>query len=116
MYLQTNVDNNSVNRANLNRVKLKTPGGAYQNITGTLIYDSFPTPLSASSIGYTAFADVTTILQGLPNANGTYTVADVIAGSGVNLAAGWSLFIVYEDPLATAKNITTFDGFSAVTD
>ena len=114
MYLQTNVDNNSVNRANLNRVKLKTPGGAYQNITGTLIYDSFPTPLSASSIGYTAFADVTTILQGLPNANGTYTVADVIAGSGVNLAAGWSLFIVYEDPLATAKNITTFDGFSAV--
>lgn len=115
MYKQADVNSGRVNRTNLNTVKLRLPGAAtYTNISGTLLYDSFPTDLSAQSKGYVSFADVTTLVQGLANANGTYTVADVIAGSGSNTSAGWSLFVVYEDPLATAKNITVFDGFSAV--
>ena len=115
LYSQTNLDNNSVNRANLNAVKLKLPGAAtYTNIVGTLVHDAYPTILSTGLTGYTSFADVTTLLQGLTNANGTYTVADVVAGSAFGSAGGWSLFIVYEDPLATAKNITSFDGFSSV--
>ncbi len=115
LYKQSNIDDNTVNRANFSTIKLKVPGSTtYQNLTGTLLHDSYPTALSASSFGYVAYTDVTSILQGLSNANGTYTVADLIAGSGSNVSGGWSLFVVYEDPLATAKNITAYDGFSAV--
>ena len=116
MYKQSDVTSGRVNRVNLNTVKFRLPGAAtYSNISGTLLFDSFPTVLSSpSSMGYVAFADVTALIQGLTDANGTYTVADVIAGSGTNTAAGWSLVVVYEDPLASAKNITVFDGFSTV--
>lgn len=115
MYKQGDLDSGRVDRALFNTVKFKLPGaGAYTNITGNLLYDSFPTDLSSSSKGYVSYADVTTLIQGLSDANGTYTVADLIAGSGTNTSGGWTLYIVYSDPLATAKNITLFDGFSAI--
>jgi large repetitive protein len=115
MYKQADINSGRVNRANFDKVKFKLPGaGAYTNITGNIIYDSFPTDLSANSKGYVSVADVTTLVQGLANANGTYTVADLITGSGSNTSGGWTLYIVYSDPLATAKNITLFEGFSAI--
>ena len=117
LYSQANINDNTVNRANFNQVKLRLPGSAtYTNITGTVIYDAYPTILSLNQTGYVSVADVTTLLQGLTNANGTYTVADLIAGNREGSSGGWTLFVVYEDPLATAKNITAFDGFSAVRD
>lgn len=115
MYKQADVDNGRVNRANLNTVKLKLPGSAsYTNITGTVLHDSYPTDLSGSSKGYVSYSVITSLIQGLANANGTYTVADLIAGSGTNTSAGWTLYIVYSDPLATAKNISMFHGFSTI--
>lgn len=116
MYKEADVTSGRVNRTLLNTIKLKLPGAAtYTNIVGPApIYDSYPTDLSASSKGYVCSADVTALVQGLANANGTYTVANLIAGSGSNTSAGWTLYIVYSDPLATAKNITLFEGFSAI--
>lgn len=115
MYKQADITSGRVNRANLNTVKFKLPGAAnYSDITGSVIYDSFPLDLSATSKGYASYADVTTLVQGLADANGTYGVANLIAGSTANTSAGWTLFVVYEDPLATAKNITLFDGFSSI--
>lgn len=99
--------------SNFGNVKFKLPGSSsYSNLSGTVIYDA---PYAIAGINnYVAFFDVTTMLQGLANANGTYTVADVKCGLGSAVAGGWSLFVVYEDPLATAKNITLFDGFSSI--
>ena len=34
--------------------------------------------------------------------------------NGTGQSAGWSLFIVYEDPTLPGKSITSFDGFSAI--
>lgn len=115
VYNTSNVGN-QVNRNLLNQVKLKIPGAStYTNITGTLLYDSFPVGVSGGNRpGYVAYYDVTSILQSLSNANGTYTVANVQSGLDIRTSAGWSLYIVYEDPLASAKNITLFDGFSAI--
>lgn len=115
MYKESDITSGRVNRANINTVKFKLPGAAnYSDITGNVIYDSYPANLSATSKGYTSYADVTTLVQGLADANGTYGVANLIAGSTSNTSAGWTLFIVYEDPGATAKNITLFDGFSSI--
>ena len=34
--------------------------------------------------------------------------------NGTGHSAGWSLFVVYEDPTLPGKSITSFDGFSAI--
>ena len=115
MYKQADVTSGRVNRTLLNTVKFKLPGAAnYTDITGVVMYDSYPLDLSATSKGYASYADVTSLVQGLADANGTYGVANLIAGSTSNTSAGWTLFVVYEDPGATAKNITLFDGFSSI--
>lgn len=105
-----------VDRTRLNEVKFKLPGGNYIDITGTTIFDSFTVPqaVSSNNFGYAAYVDVTTLVQSLPDANGTYGVANIQSGLGGNTSGGWNLVIVYEDPLTTAKNIDIFNGFSNI--
>ncbi|TRX01680.1 T9SS type B sorting domain-containing protein [Flavobacterium gawalongense] len=109
----------SGNRIDINKIKLKLPGGSYQNIIGEVVYDAIVQPLGTDkNTPYSCYADVTALLQSLPDAQGTYTVADVLATTGRNgttgLSAGWNLIVVYEDPTKPSQSITTFDGFCGV--
>jgi uncharacterized repeat protein (TIGR01451 family) len=45
---------------------------------------------------------------------GTYTVANVQAGTGADRYAGWSLVVVRTDPAADLRNLTVFDGYQSV--
>jgi len=111
----------SVDRSKFTTVKFKTPVGEYSTITGELIYDAIN---QVNGIGdeknrpYACYADVTALVQPLTNANGTYTVANVLSSLRKNgntgLSAGWSLYIVYEDPKLPARSITSYDGFSGI--
>ncbi|MEY2869016.1 MAG: hypothetical protein RIR01_1496, partial [Bacteroidota bacterium] len=113
-------------RTNINKIKLKLPGNTtYTDINGQLIYDAIASPIAAktnepTNTPYACYADVTSLLSGLTNPQGTYTVANVISSLGSNsstgLSAGWTLFVVYEDAQLTTKSITTFDGFSSIYD
>ena len=104
-------------------VKFKGPTGGYNDVTGTIIYDANGTA-TGNSFPYSCFADVTTIVTGLASDLGTYTVANVSSAlgetstfdpyNGTGFSAGWSLFVVYEDPTLPGKSITSFDGFSAI--
>ncbi len=105
-------------------VKIKVPGGNYVTITPTSpsqfsyesIYD-----IGGSADGfhkpYVNYADITSLVTGLANPNGTYTVADVVGTTlkkkGGSLA-GWTIVIIYENQNETAKYISTFDGFAAI--
>ncbi|EGV42056.1 T9SS type B sorting domain-containing protein [Bizionia argentinensis JUB59] len=103
------------------QVKFKGPTGGYNDITGTIIYDANGT-VTGNSLPYACYADVTAIVSGLGNNLGYYTVANVSTeqgrtqnyGNGTGQSAGWSLFVVYEDPSLPGKYITSFDGFSSV--
>ncbi|WP_348811958.1 T9SS type B sorting domain-containing protein [Flavobacterium maritimum] len=112
----------SGSRTNINKVKLKLPGGTtYNDVNGTVIYDAISTPIVPdNNTPYTCYADVTSLLSNLPSLAGTYTVADVVSSTGFNgstgLSAGWTLFVIYEDPSLNMKSFTTFDGFSALYD
>ena len=116
----------SGNRANINQVKLKVPGSStYTNITGEVIYDAIINPIIANTnepgnTPYACYADITGIMSGLSGIEGTYTVANVTSSLGFNnstgLSAGWTLFVIYEDPLLHTKSFTTFDGFSHIYD
>ncbi|TRX07877.1 T9SS type B sorting domain-containing protein [Flavobacterium gawalongense] len=113
-------------RTDINKIKLKLPGNTtYKDITGELIYDAVVAPIAAgknepTNTPYACYADVTTLVSGLANPQGTFTVANVTSSLGSNsstgLSAGWTLFVVYEDAKATTKSITTFDGFSSIYD
>ncbi|WP_406844828.1 T9SS type B sorting domain-containing protein [Flavobacterium soyae] len=116
VYSQASVTNGTVNRANLGSIKFKLPGQTtYNDITGSLIYDYYPTTSNGSQMPYAYYYDATALVQALANPEGVYTAANIISGrGGINggFAAGWNLFIVYEDPKSSAKYITSFDGLS----
>ncbi|MEI6689546.1 MAG: hypothetical protein WCN97_09355 [Thermoleophilia bacterium] len=90
-------------------VKLAVPGAAgYTTVTASQV-DTGPI---AESSGYTAFADVTTLVNAA--GAGEYTVANVQTGTGGNSFAGWSLVIAYSDTTEPLRNLTVFDGLSVV--
>ncbi|MEC3908716.1 T9SS type B sorting domain-containing protein [Tamlana sp. 2201CG12-4] len=100
-------------------IKFKTPGGSYIDITGTQIYFQNASN-NVNSNTYAYYHDVTSILSALPNPEGTYTVANISSMVGPKpnsegLSAGWSLFVIYEDPLLPSQYITSFDGFTKIT-
>ncbi len=106
-------------RTDIQKVKLKLPTGGYNDITGQIIYDANSTPIgSDNNKAYACYADITSLVAGQTNAQGLYTVANVKSSEGTNggtgLSAGWSIYIVYEDPTLPAKFITSFDGFSGI--
>ncbi|MDA7557679.1 T9SS type B sorting domain-containing protein [Flavobacteriaceae bacterium] len=107
----------------ITEVQLKGPTGVYNDVTGTVIYNADDN-ITGNSFPYSCYADVTDIISNLENDLGTYTVANVSSAqgetssfdpyNGTGYSAGWSLFIVYEDPTMPGKSITSFDGFSAI--
>jgi hypothetical protein len=89
------------------QVKLKAGAGAYQTVTATpanvLGSTSQPTR-------YRAFANVTSLVTG----SGTYTVANVKAGTGSDRFAGWALFVVYQDSNQALRHVNVYDGLGTV--
>ncbi|MGK0253034.1 MAG: gliding motility-associated-like protein [Mariniflexile sp.] len=109
----------------ITNVKFKGPTGGYNDVVGTVIFDANGTSVDGgNSFSYACYADVTSIVAGLGTDLGTYSVANVSSAqgetgafnpyNGTGYSAGWSLFIVYEDPTIPGKSITSFDGFSAI--
>jgi len=85
-----------------NQIKFKTPSSGYHDITADLNLDKI------------YYKDVTSIVTVNNNISGDYFVANISTDEGTNNSAGWSLVIVYEDPSLPRKYISTFDGFSLV--
>lgn len=111
-------DGDNVRANDFNQVSLKLPGGAYQNITGQLIFDGFTNPDFIANSPYACYADITSLVTGLANPEGEYTVANIRATQGqINgggVSGGWTIFFVYENPTMTGKYITAYDGFAGV--
>jgi uncharacterized repeat protein (TIGR01451 family) len=107
----------SGDRSQINHIKFKLPAGGYNDIIGEVIWDANSTPIGGNK-PYACYADVTSLITALPNPQGTYTMANITSSLGLNngtgLSAGWSLYIVYEDPTLPSKSITSFDGFSGI--
>jgi hypothetical protein len=103
--------------AEINTVLLKTPDDEYRIIKGKTIFDGYEKDAFSASAPYVCYADVTPLLQSLPQINGNYTVANVKATEGEifgGSAAGWLLYIVYEDPSASPKFFNTYNGLVGI--
>ncbi|WP_198037232.1 T9SS type B sorting domain-containing protein [Maribacter hydrothermalis] len=108
------------NRSNIDDIKFRTPGGAYQDITADeIIFDGNGDADFGYYSPYAAYKDVTSIVTGMANPNGEYFVANVRASTGSSvsggISGGWKMVVVYENPnLPGDKFITTFDGYAGI--
>ena len=101
------------NAALRGQVAFRTPAsGAYAAITATQIDTNDAALGGQTGTRYQGFADVTSLVQA--GGAGTYTVANVQAGTGADRYAGWSLVVVRTDPAADLRNLTVFDGYQSV--
>jgi hypothetical protein len=107
-------------RESYSPIKIKLPNQKeYTSLEGELIFDGINENKFKESAPYAMYADITNMVKNLADPTGTYTVANIKATQGKlsgGVAAGWSMFFVYEDAEMTGKFITTYDGFAGVTD
>ena len=90
-------------------VRLKAGAGAYQTVSAA------PADVLSSSSQvnrYRAFSDVTATVAAA--GSGTYTVANVQAGTGNDRFAGWALFIAYRDNTQVVRGLHVYDGLGTV--
>jgi uncharacterized repeat protein (TIGR01451 family) len=109
----------AINPAAAGSAWLQLPGGASYVPVNATTFDTYTERVPCGNAGaidertrYQAFADVTALVQA--GHGGTYTVANVQAGTGADRHAGWSLVVAYEDAAEVARNLTIFDGFAQV--
>jgi hypothetical protein len=117
------------NRPDFRTVKIKKDGGAYVTIPPSqtqVIYDGYRNTVTNTEneakldIPYVCYADVTSFVEGLSNANGTYTIADMRASTGFSgsnssgISGGWVLVVAYEDPTLSTKHISTQNGYVTI--
>jgi len=95
-----------------NAVQFKIPGSAnYQTITSTQTdqHSAAQSP-GLPHTGYLCFADITSLINST-NANGTYTVGNVVGPIGIgNACGGWTIVIAYSNASLLPRNLTVFDG------
>ncbi len=97
------------NKSLARTVLFRTPANsAYVSLTATQ-YDSL---LNEGDLTYQGFVEVTNLVKN--GGNGSYFVANVQAATGENKFAGWSLAVVYQNPVLPNKNLTVFDGYADI--
>jgi uncharacterized repeat protein (TIGR01451 family) len=92
-------------------VLLKAPGaGGYTTLgpTGTTLDAGTGT----STNRYQGFIDVTALVKAA--GAGTYTAANVQAGTGADRYAGWAIVVAYRDTSMPPRNLTVFDGYKTI--
>ncbi|MFD5264057.1 hypothetical protein ACFWJC_25365 [Bacillus wiedmannii] len=96
----------------VNPPNLVTPDGTSTQVTINSAWSSEGTNLPFIANVYNRAADVTSLLQGLPNrAVGRYSVTRLPTRQPVGYGAGWSLIVVYRDSSYPMRNVSLFPGF-----
>jgi hypothetical protein len=107
-------------REMFNNIKIKLPNKKeYINIVGQTIFDGLKEKEFKEYAPYVAYADITEYVKKLSSLTGVYTVANIKATQGKiegGVAAGWTIFFIYEDQTMSKKFIKSQDGFSGITD
>jgi uncharacterized repeat protein (TIGR01451 family) len=102
-----NIDAATPNQAKRDSVYFKTPVGGYTGLKADLLTNS-AIPFG----GYYCYKDVTNLVrQGGP---GTYWLANQVAQAASSTCGGWTLIVIYSDPVLPLRNLTIFRGISSI--
>jgi hypothetical protein len=89
------------------QVRFTPPGSSSSTVTATTLDTD-----ATATTRYQGIADVTSQVRSA--GNGTYRVANVQAGTGLNRWAGWGLVVAYRDASQPLRRLHVYDGFSAL--
>jgi uncharacterized repeat protein (TIGR01451 family) len=95
------------NAAARNTVLFKAPGQSYASLTASQL--DF---ITTDGNDFQGVVDVTGPARAA--GTGTYSVANVQAGTGRDRQAGWALAVAYRDTSEPPRNLALFDGFQIV--
>jgi uncharacterized repeat protein (TIGR01451 family) len=107
---------NTTWRVGYDTILLKVPGSASYAKVVSAQTDLHENGVGSNHNGYTSYANVTSLINTL-NANGTYTVANMVGpvSTGLNnQAGGWTLVVAFKNNTEIPRNLVVFDGFSIV--
>ncbi|SDT31847.1 conserved repeat domain-containing protein [Friedmanniella luteola] len=89
--------------------KFRGPGqSGYTTVNATTV-----TTTTIDTTPYQASLDVTSTVR--TGGNGTYFFADMVAATGVDRYAGWTLVVAYSNPNLPLRDLTVFEGFADIT-
>jgi uncharacterized repeat protein (TIGR01451 family) len=108
LYWGGNITVATTNYSKRDSVYFKSPLGGYTGLKADI-----STNAAIPFGGYHCYKDVTSIVR--QGGTGTYWLANqVLQNNGTNLAGGWMLVVIYNDPLLPLRNLTIFRGISAI--
>ena len=98
-----------------NTIKIKAPNKNYVTIKGDILFDGYKLLKYKENAPYVCAAEITHLFNDNNQVNGTFTVANINATQGFisgGSAAGWFIYIVYENDNEPLKAITTYNGLN----
>ncbi len=101
--------------ASKSRIKFRPPNVATPLVlTNDVTTNEIALSGDATNYGtpYSSFVDITGIVKSA--GNGKYTAGEVLAATGYNRYAVWTMVVVYRAPGLAPKNLTVFDGFKII--
>lgn len=103
--------------AAVNEIKVKWGDAPYIDIKGDIVFDAKGKSTFKRDSPYVCRANITNYLNDANLNSGNFTAANIRAVRGKlegGSAAGWHLYMIYENPNNSPKYFTTFDGFRQV--
>ncbi len=111
----------SIRKHDISSVRIKLPNDStYMQLKNALIlHDGMNNQLSTAK-AYTCYKDITHLITQQKDPNGIYTVANIASSTsqsntskeiGNELAGGWTMVVIYEDPNKSRKRFYVYDGY-----
>ena len=98
----------TTNQAKRDSVYFRTPVGGYTGLKADILTNS-AIPFG----GYYCYKDVTNLVR--QGGTGTYWLANQVVQTGATgLCGGWTLVVIYNDPILPLRNLTIFRGISSI--
>jgi uncharacterized repeat protein (TIGR01451 family) len=100
----------TTNYAKRDSVYLKVPGGSYVGLKADIRTDA-----TVPFAGYYCYKDVTALVKA--GGTGTYWLANQVLQNNpaaAGLCGGWSLVVIYSDPVLPLRNLSIFRGIAAI--
>jgi uncharacterized repeat protein (TIGR01451 family) len=98
----------TTNYAKRDSVYFRTPVGGYKGLKADIRKDT-----TIPFTGYYCYKDVTDLVKA--GGTGTYWLANEVLQTGATgLCGGWTLVVIYSDPLLPLRNLSIFRGVSSI--
>lgn len=102
-----NITSGTANYSKRDSVYFKTPAAGYVGLKADIL-----TEAAIPFAGYYCYKDVTNLVR--QGGTGTYWLANQVVQAASSTCGGWTLVVIYSDPILPLRNLTIFRGISSI--